>query len=53
MGNGVSDYMTNRLFLPLSVTIMDWTGIQISPIALLFLTIVMLASVVLYIMKSI
>jgi len=53
MGNGVSDYMTTRLFLPMAAFVYDWTGMQISPMTLLFLTVVTLSAIVLYVMKSI
>jgi hypothetical protein len=53
MGNGVSDYMTTKLFLPMSAFVYDWTGMQFSPLTLLFLTIVTLTAIVLYVMKSI
>jgi hypothetical protein len=53
MGNGVSDYMTTKLFLPLTVLLYDWTGIQTSPFLLLLITVVALSAIVLYFMKSI
>jgi len=53
MGNGVSDYMTTKLFLPLTALIYDWTGVQTSPYLLLLITVITLSAIVLYFMKSI
>lgn len=52
MGNGQTDYMTTKLFLPLSAFVYDWTGFAVSPYVLLFTSVALLAAVVLYVMKS-
>jgi len=53
MGNGTSDFVTNRIFMPLAWLIYDYTGMVVSPYLLLFITVASLAGVVLYVMKSI
>jgi len=53
MGNGTSDFVTNRIFMPLAWLIYDYTGMVVSPYLLLFITVATLAGIVLYVMKSI
>ncbi len=50
MGNGATDYMTNKLFLPLVAMIYDWTGMQVSPYMLLLISVITLSGIVLYFM---
>lgn len=52
MGNGQTDYMTTKLFVPLAAFVYDWTGMAISPYVLLFTSVALLAAIVLYFMKS-
>lgn len=53
MGNGHTDFVTSKLFMPMAAMLYDYTGMVVSPYLLLFLTVATLAGVVLYVMKSI
>lgn len=46
------DFITGRIFRPLSAVIFDWVGIQIPAFTLLALTVIILVGVVLYVMKN-
>jgi len=46
------DFIIGRIFMPLSALLYNWTGIQISAVTLLVLTVVGLAGLGLMIMKK-
>jgi len=46
------DFITHKLFLPLSTLLYQWTGIQVAPLTLLVVTVILLAAIVLWIMKN-
>ena len=46
------DFITHRMFLPLTQILYNWTGIVVSPFALLVITVIALTIAVIYIMKN-
>jgi len=46
------DFITNRIFQPLSLLIYNWVGISIPAFTLLALTVIVLVAVVLLAMKN-
>lgn len=49
---GDRDFITHRLFQPMTAMLYDWTGIQMHPFTLLAVTVAVFAAIVLYIMKN-
>ena len=46
------DYITHRMFQPLTQLLYDWTGVAVSPFALLVITVIALTIGVIYVMKN-
>jgi len=46
------DYVTDKLFLPLTMPVYEWTGVTVKPFTMLVLTLVAGTIGVLYIMKN-
>jgi len=46
------DYVTDKLFLPLTMLLYEWTGVTVKPFTMLVLTLIVGTAGVLYIMKN-